>query len=79
MSWATYRDWLAVVEVYELKERMNFQNDLGFARGFDRRGASEAGRLRRLMRERIRDLMLEHAGEESRSARIWDALRQGAF
>lgn len=79
MSWTELQDWIAVCRADEIISRLDFQNDLAYARGFDRQGAVEARRERRLLVQRYRDLMVAHAGEDARAVSTWNSIRSGTF
>jgi hypothetical protein len=52
-----------VAEADEILERLEFQNDLRYAKGFDKKTIGDSRRERKGMMRRYRELMAQHSGE----------------
>lgn len=75
MTPADRDDWLAVIEADAIIERLRFQSDLRFARGFDQAGSNGAQRERDSLVARANTLLMNAPDETGADA--WNRLKAG--
>lgn len=76
MPFSEAEDWRAVIEAERIIQRIEFQNDLQYARGFDKKEIQKVQKERdKLVKNYERLMKIDRTNEDQRVKQTWDMLK----